>query len=81
VERPAPKTTRTQMAADAPGSVMLLHEIETADDKRFLTGLGEFDRVMGNGIVPGSVTLIGGDPGSANPPSFCKPAVPWPKAV
>ena len=32
-------------------------------DKRYLTAIGEFDRVMGGGIVPGSVTLIGGDPG------------------
>jgi DNA repair protein RadA/Sms len=33
------------------------------EDKRYLTAIGEFDRVMGGGIVPGSVTLIGGDPG------------------
>ena len=51
------------MAASTSGHVMLLDEIETTDEKRFLTGLGEFDRVMGGGIVPGSVTLIGGDPG------------------
>jgi DNA repair protein RadA/Sms len=30
---------------------------------RFVTGIGEFDRVCGGGIVPGSVILVGGDPG------------------
>lgn len=30
---------------------------------RLVTGIGELDRVLGGGIVPGSVTLIGGDPG------------------
>src|SRR3989338_5345183 len=33
------------------------------DLKRLLSGIGEFDRVLGGGLVPGSVTLIGGDPG------------------
>ena len=63
VSRPEPKTTRAQVAAAAAGTVMLLDDIETNDEPRFLTGTAEFDRVMGGGIVPGSVTLIGGDPG------------------
>jgi DNA repair protein RadA/Sms len=33
------------------------------EDARFPTGFGELDRVLGGGLVPGSVTLIGGDPG------------------
>ncbi|MEW6325260.1 MAG: ATPase domain-containing protein, partial [Nitrospirota bacterium] len=41
-----------------------LTEISDApSDARLCTGIGEFDRVMGGGIVAGSVTLIGGDPG------------------
>jgi len=40
-----------------------LDEIDYAESERFLTGIGEFDRVLGGGIVPGSVVLIGGDPG------------------
>ena len=36
---------------------------ETAPIARFVTGLAEFDRVCGGGIVPGSVILVGGDPG------------------
>ncbi len=38
-------------------------EISMVEQKRFTTGIGEFDRVLGGGIVPSSVTLIGGDPG------------------
>ena len=40
-----------------------LSEIDTSDDKRFSSGYGEFDRVLGGGIVPGSLVLVGGDPG------------------
>ena len=38
-------------------------EIETSEASRIKTGIGEFDRVLGGGIVFGSVILIGGDPG------------------
>ncbi|MBI4528131.1 MAG: DNA repair protein RadA [Deltaproteobacteria bacterium] len=37
--------------------------ITTAEKGRVLSGIGEFDRVLGGGLVPGSVILIGGDPG------------------
>ena len=40
-----------------------LPEIEAAEIDRWSTGIGEFDRVLGGGIVPGSVILLGGDPG------------------
>ncbi len=42
---------------------VLLTAVESLEDKRWQTGIQEFDRVMGGGIIPGSVTLIGGDPG------------------
>lgn len=42
---------------------VLLEDITFTESERFLTGIGEFDRVLGGGIVPGSVVLIGGDPG------------------
>jgi DNA repair protein RadA/Sms len=38
-------------------------EITIGAHHRYGTGIGEFDRVLGGGIVPGSVVLIGGDPG------------------
>ncbi len=38
-------------------------EIASQDDARQTSGIEEFDRVLGGGIVPGSLVLIGGDPG------------------
>lgn len=43
--------------------VQLLDEVLPDDVQRIETGISEFDRVLGGGLVPGSVTLIGGDPG------------------
>ena len=41
----------------------LFHEIEIATISRFTSGFKEFDRVLGGGIVPGSIVLLGGEPG------------------
>ncbi len=41
----------------------LLSEVATVEDERILTGIHEFDRVLGGGIVIGSLVLVGGDPG------------------
>ena len=43
--------------------VLSLADIEAADVPRFGTGIDEFDRVLGGGLVAGGVVLIGGDPG------------------
>ena len=40
-----------------------LSEVRHIEKNRLKSGFGEFDRVMGGGIVPGSVTLLAGDPG------------------
>jgi DNA repair protein RadA/Sms len=40
-----------------------LADVQEPDQARLLTGIGELDRVLGGGIVPGSVVLIGGAPG------------------
>ena len=40
-----------------------LADVTTTDSGRVSSGIGELDRVLGGGIVPGSVTLLGGDPG------------------
>src|SRR2546421_3482926 len=40
-----------------------LSQIDTDDAPRTPTGIGEFDRVLGGGIVPGSAVLVGGEPG------------------
>ncbi|MEN8170058.1 MAG: DNA repair protein RadA [Pseudomonadota bacterium] len=44
-------------------TVQLLREVSADDVARTPTGISEFDRVLGGGLVPGSVVLIGGDPG------------------
>lgn len=41
----------------------LIHEIETADEQRIKMPSAELDRVLGGGLVPGSLVLIGGEPG------------------
>lgn len=43
--------------------VVTLSSVTTDDDERTLTGITELDRVLGGGIVPGSLVLVGGDPG------------------
>ena len=43
--------------------VIRLADIEASDVPRFGTGIDEFDRVLGGGLVAGGVVLIGGDPG------------------
>lgn len=40
-----------------------LDDIQIVGEPRLCTGIGELDRVLGGGVVPGSVILVGGDPG------------------
>lgn len=64
IEQPAPAAAAnrfTHLAASAP--VRSLADIEIQEIPRKPTGLAEFDRVLGGGLVPGAVVLIGGDPG------------------
>jgi DNA repair protein RadA/Sms len=58
----APATSR--FAGLAKASVLQkLVDVEAAETPRQPTGIAEFDRVLGGGLVPGGVVLIGGDPG------------------
>jgi DNA repair protein RadA/Sms len=63
--RAAARTTKR--AADAttpqPLTSLTLPQIADYPQSRLPSGYGEFDRVLGGGIVPGSLVLIGGDPG------------------
>ena len=45
------------------GEALPIDEIDEFDSPRLPTGIGEFDRILGGGVVPGSAVLIGGDPG------------------
>ena len=49
--------------ARAPRAPVALNEVPADAEQRIPTGLGEFDRVLGGGIVRGSLVLLGGDPG------------------
>jgi len=50
-------------AGELSQQIQLLGNIDTLPQARIVTGLSEFDRVLGGGLVVGSVVLIGGDPG------------------
>ncbi len=45
------------------GKPVTLSGVETGDQQRYSTGMAELDRVLGGGIIPGSLVLVGGDPG------------------
>ena len=55
------QTQHKSLAQTAP--VLSLKDIDALDVPRFGTGIEEFDRVLGGGLVAGGVVLIGGDPG------------------
>lgn len=57
------KGAERRSLAAASGAPQRLSQVTNSDDPRIHTGLTELDRVLGGGLVLGSVTLIGGDPG------------------
>lgn len=61
-EAPAGRPSRARGYAGEP-QVRLLADVEPGEMPRTLTGMDEVDRVLGGGLVAGSVTLIGGEPG------------------
>ncbi len=59
---PAGRAAPARSAGRALAPVRL-GQVEAPKVERLLTGIGEFDRVLGGGVVPGSLVLIGGAPG------------------
>ena len=59
----APAPTRFQTVTGKASAVRPLASVDARDSPRFPTGIEEFDRVLGGGLVPGGVILLGGDPG------------------
>jgi DNA repair protein RadA/Sms len=57
--------SRSGVTADLArgGEPVTVDEIDEAESPRLPTGIGEFDRILGGGIVPGSAVLVGGEPG------------------
>ncbi len=70
-ERPVPAVagggaaaaTAARYSLAATAGPRLYEEIDTVVSARLTTGIDEFDRVLGGGVVPGSLVLIGGEPG------------------
>ena len=60
----SPQQFKREGYAGALASVQTLGQINLEEQPRFSTTVGEFDRVLGGGLVPGSVVLIGGNPGA-----------------
>ena len=54
---------RFEGQALSPGKALRLSEISPTETPRIVTHMNEFDQLIGGGIVPGSLTLVGGDPG------------------
>src|SRR3954470_4839657 len=67
VEEAAPARAAAARAGGAgtasPARAVPLREVRAEEVARLTTGIGELDRVLGGGIVPGSVVLLGGSPG------------------
>lgn len=68
VEAPAVKSSGStggiSSASGAPSAVPVrISQVDTSTENRYSTGFGELDRVLGGGIVAGSMVLVGGDPG------------------
>ena len=69
VEQEIPAASRSTRSAGGGNrglrsvKAVSLSEIDTAEEVRFLTGMGELDRVLGGGAVKGSLVLVGGAPG------------------
>lgn len=61
-ETPAAAGHRYRALA-ADGRLQRLAEVQAAEAPRWPTGVAELDRVLGGGLVPGAVVLLGGDPG------------------
>ena len=62
-EAPVRGTARAAAAGGRVATLERLRDVPEIDDARAQTGIGEFDRVLGGGVVPGTLALIGGDPG------------------
>ncbi len=60
---PTGKAATQHSAAHPSAQVQKLAQISSGNEQRQKCGISELDRVLGGGIVPGSFTLIGGDPG------------------
>ena len=63
IEKPAAPGRAKSAPVGVSRTPKKLHQVDTGDEIRFFTGMGELDRVLGGGAVEGSLVLVGGAPG------------------
>lgn len=63
VEAPVSRFASSAVPQTAKFTVQKLEQIDSSEEQRYLTQMEELNRVLGGGIVPGSVVLLSGDPG------------------
>ncbi len=63
VEAPFSRFASSAVPQTAKSTVQKLEQIDSSEEQRYLTQMEELNRVLGGGIVPGSVVLLSGDPG------------------
>ncbi len=61
-DKKKPKKNEVKRVVEIP-TPLSLKKIPSLEKPRFSSGISEFDRVLGGGIVPGAVILVGGEPG------------------
>ncbi len=60
---PVPAKARGARSTSTSAKLVRLEDVTVGEEPRIVTGIMEFDRVLGGGIMPGSIILVGGDPG------------------
>jgi DNA repair protein RadA/Sms len=63
IEEALPDKEATRSTGRAAARPVFLSSVDRTEVSRIMTGIQELDRVLGGGLVPGSVVLVGGDPG------------------
>ena len=76
VERGAPKLAKVT-AATPSRSAQRISQVPTDDARRKRTGIEELDRVLGDGLVPGAVVLLAGEPGVGKSTLLIDVAAKW----
>ncbi len=80
-ERPMRVAAPRAAATAAQAAPVALREVSEDTAIRMRTGMAEFDAVLGGGIVPGSVTLLGGPPGAGKSTLLLQIAAPFDRGV
>jgi DNA repair protein RadA/Sms len=81
VSAAGPQPHRYALPGGAAQGAIKYSDIEAARAERLSTGIGEFDRVLGGGIVPGSLVLLGGEPGIGKSTLLLQATANFAKAV